>query len=483
MGWHLENSYGKLPKPFFSEISPIKWPEVELYWYHPNLGNDLGLPRELHTDKAWAEYLSGVIFPEGAHPIAQAYAGHQFGHFTLLGDGRAVLLGEQMAPNGKRWDIQLKGAGITPYSRRGDGRATLSAMLRECLISEAMHGLGIPTSRSLAIVTTGEKVPRERMNDGAVLTRVASSHIRVGTFEFARKFTPLKDQKAFFRYTLSRHDPELLETEEPVFAFLEKVMDRQMELVVNWMRVGFIHGVMNTDNMSIAGETIDYGPCAFMNNYHPGTVFSSIDTAGRYAYGNQPNIAAWNLAVLANALLPLVGTEENRSAVIEKAQNLIDGLSQKYHHRWLQMMRGKLGWVEADPNDRIQIQQLLDIMMEQGMDYTNTFRGLLDPSTIKHWEIQYPDLKSWLADWQIRIETQAGGWDTAHRLMKKNNPAVIPRNHIVEEVLEQAVNGNPQIFEEALKVFAQPYMEDGITAKYLQGPPHGDETYQTFCGT
>ncbi|MGA1544822.1 MAG: protein adenylyltransferase SelO family protein, partial [Saprospiraceae bacterium] len=232
-----------------------------------------------------------------------------------------------------------------------------------------------------------------------------------------------------------------------------------------------------------AGETIDYGPCAFMNNYHPGTVFSSIDTAGRYAYGNQPNIAAWNLAVLANALLPLAGTEENRSSVIEKAQTLIDGFSQKYHHRWLQMMRGKLGWVEADPADRMQIQQLLDIMMEQGMDYTNTFRGLLDPSTIKHWEIQYPDLKSWLANWQIRIETQAGGWDTAHRLMKKNNPAVIPRNHIVEEVLEQAVNGNPQIFEEALKVFAQPYMEDGIPAKYLQGPPHGDETYQTFCGT
>jgi uncharacterized protein YdiU (UPF0061 family) len=483
MGWDIENSYSGLPKEFFSTFSPVTWPVVGLYTYNDALGASLGLPRTLHTDKEWAKFLSGVHFPEGAHPISQAYAGHQFGHFTLLGDGRAVLLGEQVAPDGKKWDVQLKGAGITPYSRRGDGRATLSAMLREYLMSEAVHGLGIPTSRSLAIVTTGEKVPRERIHDGAILTRIASSHIRVGTFEFARKFTSPPLQEAFFRYTIGRHDPELLEAEKPVFAFLEKVMDRQIKLVVDWMRVGFIHGVMNTDNMTIAGETIDYGPCAFMNSYHPGTVFSSIDSAGRYAYGNQPNIAAWNLAVLANALLPLAGGQEDRQTVVDQAQTLINSFSEKYHHRWLQMMRGKLGWVEADPSDRFQIEQLLDLMMAHQMDYTNTFRGLSDPSERTRWNTLYPQLGTWLAAWQRRIAQQAGGWETAQKLMQGNNPVVIPRNHIVEEAIESAINGERSLMDELLVIFQNPYSGDSLPERLLQPPPQGDADYQTFCGT
>jgi uncharacterized protein YdiU (UPF0061 family) len=483
MGWHLENSYSTLPKEFFSAFSPVTWPVVGLYEYNDALGASIGLPRTLHTDKEWAKFLSGVHFPEGAHPISQAYAGHQFGHFTFLGDGRAVLLGEQVAPDGKKWDVQLKGSGITPYSRRGDGRATLSAMLREYLMSEAMHGLGIPTSRSLAIVTTGEQVPRERMHDGAILTRIASSHIRVGTFEFARKFTPQPLQEAFFRYVLARHDPELLQTEEPVFSFLEKVMDRQIKLVVDWMRVGFIHGVMNTDNMSIAGETIDYGPCAFMNSYHPGTVFSSIDTAGRYAYGNQPNIAAWNLAVLANALLPLAGGQEDRQTVVDQAQTLIDSFSEKYHHQWLKMMRGKLGWVEAEPADRFHFEQLMDLMMEHQLDYTNTFRGLIDPSERARWNSLYPPLGNWLAAWQKRIEQQAGGWETAQRLMLKNNPVVIPRNHIVEEAIESAINGDRRLMDELLVIIQNPYSGDSLLERFLQPPPQGDANYQTFCGT
>ena len=483
MSWQLENTYTQLPKEFFSEIPRVNWPNVQLYCFNDSLASSLGLPRTLHSDVEWAKYLSGVTFPEGAHPIAQAYAGHQFGHFTLLGDGRAVLLGEQIAPDGKKSDVQLKGSGITPYSRRGDGRATLLAMLREYLMSEAMVGLGIPTSRSLAIVKTGAQVPRERMHEGAILTRVASSHIRVGTFEFARQFTPPTAQQEFFKYVIARHNPELLEVEEPVFPFLEKVMERQIQLVVNWMRVGFIHGVMNTDNMSIAGETIDYGPCAFMNSYHPGTVFSSIDTAGRYAYGNQPNIAAWNLAVLANALLPLAGGPEDRQSVVEKAQTLINSFSEKYHRRWLQMMRGKLGWVEADPSDRFQIEQLLDLLMEHQMDYTLTFSGLTDPSERTQLKSRYPELGTWLEAWQKRIAQQAGGWNAARSLMKKNNPQVIPRNHLVEEALELAISGDRRMIDELLTIVQNPYSEKPVPDKFLHPPADGDATYQTFCGT
>ena len=326
--WNFQNSYVELPAKLYIKQLPVSVKNPQIIYYNMSLAKELGLEFLSEEKVAVAEYLSGNKIPEGATPISQAYAGHQFGHFTMLGDGRAVLLGEQINQNNQRYDIQLKGSGQTPYSRSGDGRATLSSMLREYIISESIHHLGIPTTRSLAVIQTGEKVYRETVNDGAVLTRIASSHIRVGTFEYVINSCSKEDLEIFIKYVIDRHYPEISDTDNPSLGLLKVVMHKQIDLIVHWIRVGFIHGVMNTDNMSIAGETMDYGPCAFMNTYNPKTVFSSIDINGRYAFGNQSTIAHWNLTVFASTLLPLIS--KNKEKAIQLANDILNKFHEEY---------------------------------------------------------------------------------------------------------------------------------------------------------
>ncbi|BDC99577.1 protein adenylyltransferase SelO [Persicobacter psychrovividus] len=467
--FHLENTYKNLPASFYSFQSPVPVAAPKTVLYNEKLADTLGL----NFQTSIAEYLSGNQLIAGAQPLAQAYAGHQFGHFTMLGDGRAILLGEQVTPDQKRVDIQLKGAGRTPYSRQGDGRATLYSMLREYLISEAMHHLGIPTTRSLAVVATGEKVFRGEHHDGAILTRVAGSHLRVGTFEYARNVRTLEELQALIDYTIDRHYPDLKNAENPTLGLLETVMDQQIDLIVDWMRVGFIHGVMNTDNMSIAGETIDYGPCAFMNAYDPKTVFSSIDTQGRYAYGNQPNIALWNIVAFANALLPLIADDEDQS--IEKAQKVIDGFKAKFSQKWTQMMFGKLGLRQVEDKDKSLVDRLLALMEKYKADYTQTFLALHEDRDLDTPLFQAEDFKQWKEDWHRFSPDKS--W------MKKYNPNIIPRNHWVENALNSAVEGDMQPFNELMERLSQPYGEhpEGVRFEVMDGGI--DSGYQTFCGT
>ncbi|MCH8554794.1 MAG: YdiU family protein [Schleiferiaceae bacterium] len=467
-------TYLTLPGHFYTEQHPTPISDPKCLLWNTALAKDLGW--SALSDSAITALFSGNSIPEGLRPFAQAYAGHQFGHFTKLGDGRAVLLGEQLLQNGNRVDIQLKGAGPTPYSRRGDGRATLASMLREYLISEAMHHLGIPTSRSLAVIQTNDPVYREVVHPGAVLTRVMSSHIRVGTFEYARNFGQASDLEALLKYTIKRHYPELIGTQNPALAFLEHVMDAQIALIVEWMRVGFIHGVMNTDNMSIAGETFDYGPCAFMNSYHPDTVFSSIDAQGRYAFANQPLLARWNVAALAMALLPLLGKSE--TAASNSAKTLLDDFMPRYQNKFLDMMCNKLGIAKPQENDRMLVEELLGWMEQAQADYTNTFlvlSGDLAPDTI--W--LQPTFLDWKRRWEMRCGTS--GPDLA--IMRANNPKVIPRNHLVENALEQAHLGDLSPFLALHDILKNPYTYQGEMAPYQVPPATDDREYQTFCGT
>ncbi|WP_422358827.1 protein adenylyltransferase SelO [Reichenbachiella sp.] len=469
----LENSYrDNLPSKFYSDQLPTSVPNPETICFNNNLARELKLQEELSNPELAIHFLSGREVLKGTHPIAQAYAGHQFGQFTMLGDGRAVLLGEHVIDS-HRFDVQLKGSGATNYSRRGDGRATLSSMLREYLMSEAMFHLGIKTTRSLAVMKTGESVYREQVNDGAVLTRIAESHIRVGSFEYARFYT---DQlAAFTKYVIKRHDPDLLESENYALEFLERVMNRQIDLIVNWMRVGFIHGVMNTDNMSIAGETIDYGPCAFMNAYHQNTVFSSIDKQGRYAFGNQPRIAHWNLAILANALLPLIDKEEK--AAVEQAERVIQTFPDLYETSFYKMMMNKLGIVNTSMENRKLVDELLVLLQNHQVDYTNFFVSLryksLEPKLLKDSLFQ-----DWLKKWEL-AQTRNDGSEEGLMLMDQSNPVIIPRNHLVEEVLKEAVEGDVESFNKLVAKLSTPYVQQEI-----QHIPSGfDRSYQTFCGT
>lgn len=444
--------------------------------FNEGLAKELGVLEHFKEEPKALAYLSGnEIVPE-SRPIAQAYAGHQFGHFNRLGDGRAVLLGEMETSNGL-FDLQLKGSGQTPYSRRGDGRATLYSMLREYLISEAMHALGVPTTRSLVVVKTSDPVYRERVNEGAVLSRVAASHIRVGTFEYARYFGGAEDLAALLNYTVDRHFPALKNQDNLALALLEQVMQLQLDLIVNWMRIGFIHGVMNTDNMAISGETIDYGPCAFMNAYHPNTVFSSIDSQGRYAFANQPNIAYWNLRVFANALLPLI--DENEDSAVEKAEEVLKRFPDAFTAAYHRMMSDKLGII--DPPDDVHkfIQECLGYLVKHQVDYTNFFTEL------KRGGALMDDLKndeafaSWVAKWE-KIRLQNGTVLESDELMQQSNPVVIPRNHRVEEVLNAAVAGDMEPFHSFLKALSDPYNKNAP----LQSVPAGfDVGYRTFCGT
>ena len=479
IGWHFDNSYSKLSKTFKEDIKPTPVHEPELVILNEELAKNLNLNFSGVDKKKLAEIFSGNSLPDGTNSIAQAYAGHQFGHFTMLGDGRAVLLGEHLINKKQRIDIQFKGSGRTSFSRGGDGRAALGPMLREYIISEAINALNIPTTRSLAVVKTGEKVVRENLLNGAILTRVASSHIRVGTFQYIAATQNVEDLNTLVDYTIDRHYPEIKSSKNKALDLLSLVMERQCQLVVNWMRVGFIHGVMNTDNMAISGETIDYGPCAFMDQYDPKTVFSSIDKFGRYAFSNQPPITKWNLARFAECLIPLIDKDEETAVKI--ATELIDNFQNIYEEKWLNMMRDKLGLFGNDKNDQTLINKLLDWMKNNNADYTNTFCHLmgvkLDDEIYKN-----DDFKNWYNEWQKRLKLNNSS-DKHLELMKKNNPVVIPRNHKVEEALTDADKGNLETMNKFLKVLSNPYSVQENIIEFQKPAPITDEKYQTFCGT
>ncbi|MEG1256250.1 protein adenylyltransferase SelO [Clostridium sp.] len=480
-GFNFKNSYIELPDTFYTLVSPSKVPAPKLAILNYKLIEDLGLNLEELQHEDGLEILSGNKVPKGAIPLAQAYAGHQFGNFTMLGDGRAILLGEHVTAEGSRFDIQLKGSGRTPYSRGGDGKASLGPMIREYIISEAMYGLGIPTVRSLSVVTTGEDVYRETRLPGAVLTRVASSHIRVGTFEYARSLNNIEDLKALADYTIDRHYKDGIKGENPYVYLLKEVIKKQATLISRWQLVGFIHGVMNTDNMTISGETIDYGPCAFMDTYDPATVFSSIDRYGRYSYGNQPSMAAWDLSRFAETLLPLLHDDMNEAVKI--AQGAVSEFHNLYTKQWLLGIRKKLGLFNEEEEDKSLIEELLTIMQKYSADYTNTFRAL----TINKYEetgmIDKEDFNQWLNLWRERLSRQAESEEDVLKIMRNNNPSVIPRNHRVEEALDYAVNkGDYSVLEKLLKVLSNPYSYSEEQDEYTKAVKTNGN-YRTFCGT
>ncbi|SEO89662.1 protein adenylyltransferase SelO [Propionispora vibrioides] len=482
VGWNFDNSYARLPGVFFTAQQPEPAPSPVLVCCNEALAADLGLSGENLKSEAGVTVLAGNRLPDGAAPLAQAYAGHQFGHFTMLGDGRAILLGEQLTPLGERYDLQLKGAGRTPYSRRGDGRAALGPMLREYIISEAMHGLGIATTRSLAVVTTGQAIRRETELPGAVLTRVAASHLRVGTFEYAARWGSAEELRLLTDYAINRHFPELTGADGRYLLLLRGVIGRQAGLIAAWQLVGFIHGVMNTDNMTISGETIDYGPCAFMDNYDSATVFSSIDHYGRYAYGNQPQIAAWNLARFAETLLPLLDAEENTA--IELAQAAIAEFPELYHRHWLAGMRAKLGLYNEEAQDETLVESLLALLHKQQADYTNTFLDLTFDTRqdAKLWAD--PEFTRWHEAWRARLARQQETPEAVRQQMKCHNPALIPRNHQVEAALDSAVRlGDYQVMERLLRALARPYEHRPEQACYAELPQPSAQPYRTFCGT
>lgn len=481
-GWKLDNSYARLPRSFFSsrDLTPVRSPKLIILNYQ--LAKSLGLNVQALQSSNGVAVLAGNQIPEGALPLAQAYAGHQFGHFTMLGDGRAMLLGEQITPLGERVDIQLKGSGKTPYSRGGDGRAALGPMLREYIISEGMHALGIATTRSLAVVATGESVIRETEQSGAILTRVAASHLRVGTFEYVSKWGTVEELRALAEYTLQRHFPDIDADENRYLLLLQEVIKRQAALIAKWQLVGFIHGVMNTDNMALSGETIDYGPCAFMDAYDPTTVFSSIDIHGRYAYGNQPNIAAWNLARFAETLLPLLHV--NQEQAVKLAQDAISDFTELFHCNWLAGMRAKLGIFNEEPQDESLIDGLLGMMQKYGTDYTNTFRALTFDKLSDTVLFGTPEFTQWQELWQARLGRQQEPKASSHQLMRSSNPALIPRNNRVEEALEAAVKQEDySVLERLIDALSSPYAHSPEQAEYSILPALSELPYQTFCGT
>ena len=479
IGWHFDNTYSKLSNTFKENIKPTPVHDPELIILNDKLSKDLNLDFSKIDKEELSKIFSGNSLPKGSTTIAQAYAGHQFGHFTMLGDGRAVLLGEHLVNNTNRFDVQFKGSGRTSFSRSGDGRAVLGPMLREYIISEAIHALNIPTTRSLAVVKTGEKVVRENLLPGAILTRVASSHIRVGTFQYIAAKQNVDDLNTLVDYTINRHYPEIKSSKNKALDLLNLVMERQCKLVVNWMRVGFIHGVMNTDNMAISGETIDYGPCAFMDFYNPKTVFSSIDKLGRYSFSNQPPITKWNLARLAECLIPLIDKSEDTA--IKIATETIDNFQNIYENKWLNMMRDKLGLFGNDKNDLKLINDLLNWMESNQADYTNTFCHLMNINSSN--DSKYKDINfiNWFKQWESRVLINNGSIEKSINLMKKNNPTVIPRNHKVEEALEAANNNDMGLTTKLLSILNKPYDNQNDIENYLS--PSSNSEYQTFCGT
>lgn len=472
--FNLDYSYCTLPSKFYQLVKPSAFIKPELVFV-----ND-GLLSELHiSSKNHEEILALLLGSESS--FAQAYAGHQFGGFTKLGDGRAIVLGEYLTPLNQRFDIQLKGSGRTLYSRGGDGKATLKAMLREYLISEAMFHLKISTSRSLAVAKTGDLVQRETDQEGAVVARIMKSHIRVGTFEYARQFGSTEDLQALTDYSIQRLYPEVLNEENPTLAFLKKVISAQIDLVVNWMRVGFIHGVMNTDNVAISGETFDYGPCAFMNAYHPETVFSSIDKNGRYAFGNQPNIIKWNMARFAESLLPILHSDPETA--LKLAQQCFSEFDSIWVQRFYKMMLLKLGIEQQSTELNILVNELLTLMTNLKLDYTNTFLSLTYDIIELNSPMDEPEFQTWLDKWKKTIESSTG-FEKAKKVMIENNPAFIPRNHLVEEALDLAVTGNNELITQLLSVLSKPYQYQEDLKHFTTPPPEVFENrYATFCGT
>ena len=479
IGWHFDNTYSKLSNTFKENIKPTPVHDPELLILNEELASTLNLDFSKTDKKKLAEIFSGNSIPEETNTIAQAYAGHQFGHFTMLGDGRAVLLGEHLVNNDNRFDIQFKGSGRTSFSRGGDGRAALGPMLREYIISEAIHSLNIPTTRSLAVVKTGEKVVRENLLQGAILTRVASSHLRVGTFQYIAATQNIENLNTLVDYTINRHYPEIKTSNSKALDLLNLVMEKQCQLVINWMRVGFIHGVMNTDNMAISGETIDYGPCAFMDHYDPKTVFSSIDKFGRYAFSNQPPITKWNLARFAECLIPLI--DKNEDTAIKLATDLIDNFQNIYENKWLNMMRDKLGLFGEDKNDKKLINDLFNWMKKNKADYTNTFCNLMNINSDEIYKNN--DFINWKNEWKKRSELNNSTKEKQSKLMKSNNPIVIPRNHKVEEALAEADKGSLDKMKKLLDILKNPYDNQNNIGEYQAPAPSSNEKYQTFCGT
>ena len=479
INWNFDNTYSRLPDPFREKINPVKVKNPELVMLNKSLAEDLNLDFSGLDQAKLSALFSGNELPNDSRSIAQAYAGHQFGHFTMLGDGRAVLIGEHISKSNHRYDIQFKGSGKTAFSRNGDGRAALGPMLREYIISESMHFLNIPTTRSLAVAKTGEKVIRETQLEGAILTRVASSHIRVGTFQYIAARNKKGELEMLFEYVIKRHYPEIESSKKQALDLLNVVLNKQIELVVNWMRVGFIHGVMNTDNMSIAGETIDYGPCAFMDIYDPKTVFSSIDKLGRYAYCNQPIITKWNLSRFAECLIPLIDGDQDKA--IKLATEVIDTFEKKYEEKWLGMMRSKIGLADEDEKDKFLILDLLTWMHQNKVDYTNTFCHLMNFQTQNDIVYENNEFSDWKKRWQERL-SQNSSSEKYINLMRSVNPLVIPRNHIVEDALKKANQGNFEPINNFLKILSSPYTDQKHITEY-QIPSQSDENYQTFCGT
>ena len=480
-GFKFDNTYLHLPKAFYTKLSPTPVSKPELVILNTSLATDLGLNFSDISSDQKATLFAGSQIPKEAEPFAQAYAGHQFGHFTMLGDGRAIVWGEHITPRGQRVDLQYKGSGPTTYSRGGDGRAALGPMLREYIISEAMHALNIPTTRSLAVVTNGEQVYREIPLPGAILTRVASSHIRVGTFQFAALQQDREAIKSLFDYTINRHPPHIEEKQNKPLSLLKSVIEKQAELITQWMRVGFVHGVMNTDNMALSGETIDYGPCAFMDTYDPNTVFSSIDHIGRYAYANQPAMAQWNLARFAETLLPLLDDDLDKAT--ELAEEAINGFGVVYKEKSLSMLRGKIGLFGEQSEDKSLITDLLKWMHQQNADYTNTFIDLTNELPPKGERYESDAFKEWHARWQARLTKNTEPLGSSLSLMRSNNPVVIPRNHRVEQVLNAATNGDLQPLKDLLAILQEPYNNRRDLKSYQFPPKPEERVFQTFCGT
>ena len=480
INWNFKNTYFNLPKSFKEDINPVPVKNPDLVMFNESLASELNLNYSTIDKKELSKIFSGNVLPNGSNSIAQAYAGHQFGHFTMLGDGRAVLIGEHTTQTNKKYDIQFKGSGKTSFSRNGDGRAALGPMLREYIISEAMNGLNIPTTRSLAVIKTGEDIQRETALQGAILTRVASSHIRVGTFQYIAARQKEDELKILLDYTIDRHYPEIKDSKNQALNLLNLLIERQCDLVVNWMRVGFIHGVMNTDNMTISGETIDYGPCAFMDTYDPKTVFSSIDQMGRYAYCNQPIITKWNLARFAECLVPLI--DKNQDKAVKIATETINSFEKKYEEKWMKMMRDKLGLFGSDHKDKFLILDLLTWMHEKKVDYTNTFCNLMDLAPKKDNLFDDNGFVNWKKRWVDRLSKNNSSSKKYLEIMKKNNPLVIPRNHKVEEALEAAEKNDLKPITQLLEILKDPYTQKEDTPNY-QIPSRSDEKYQTFCGT
>ena len=480
-GWSFDNTYSKLPDDLSVKQVPIPVKSPELIILNKDLSEDLNLDFTHIKVENLSQLFSGNLLPTGSESIAQAYAGHQFGHFTMLGDGRAVLIGEHVSKNGDRYDIQFKGSGKTPFSRSGDGRAALGPMLREYIVSEAMHRLGVATTRSLAVVKTGENVIRETHLPGAVLTRIAASHIRVGTFQYIAATQKEENLKILLDYVINRHYPNIKNSKNKALDLLKTIMNIQINLVIDWMRIGFIHGVMNTDNVSICGETIDYGPCAFMDVYNPETVFSSIDQQGRYAFSNQPKIIKWNLARFAECIITLI--DDNKNKAIEVATETINSFEKIYEEKWLNMMRDKLGLFGEDINDQILIMELLTWMNNNKADYTNTFCFLMN----ENFSINkiYDDEKFiiWKEKWYNRLKLNNNSLEKSLKLMNSVNPMVIPRNHKVEEALAAANDGNLEVMNKLLTVLEKPYENQNDITDFQSPAPLSDKNYQTFCGT